>query len=78
MPVTVGPVRASEVPFWDSCAATFSKNISESSIALFNSMAHVNLTSDPTIWVELASLLVSVINDGVGTIHAYKQNHATV
>ena len=43
---------------------------SRPSIAEFNSTVQVKITSDPiVIWLELAALLLRVINDGVGTIH---------
>ena len=67
VPVTIGVVRVSGVPFLDSCASTISKNISEPSIAEFNSTVHVSSTSDPTIWIPSATLLVNVIVDEVGT-----------
>ena len=74
VPVTVGPVRASGAPSLESCTSTLNKNISDSNIAGFNTIAHVNVTSDPVVRMELASLLVSEIDDGVGTIVLYVCN----
>ena len=60
VPVTVGPVRGSGFLSLNSCVSTVSKNISESSIAGFNSTAHVSLTSDPIIRIDLAFSLLLV------------------
>ena len=75
VPVTVGSVRASGAPSLDSRTSTLNKNISDSSTAGFNTTVHVSVTLDPVVWMELASLLVSAIDDGVGTIVLYV--HAT-
>ena len=75
VPVTIGPVRASGVPFLDSCASTTSKNISEPNIAEFNSTEQVKITRDPTIWMKLGTLLVNMIEDGVGTTNNYYNNN---
>ena len=53
VPVTVGPVKVSGVPFLDSCASTISKTISESVIAEFSIILQVKVTSDPIISTEL-------------------------
>ena len=53
VPVTVGPVRGSGVPFLDSCASIVSKNISEFCIARFSFTTHVNIISEPIVWMEV-------------------------
>ena len=65
--VTVGPVRVSGVPSLDSCASTISKKISEATIAEFNSKVQVKVTLEPRSKRELWSLIIKVMEDGVGT-----------
>ena len=47
VPVTVGPVRGSGVPFLDSCASIVSKNISESSQSLSQRSKTRTSVADP-------------------------------
>ena len=67
MPVTTGPIRASGVLSLESCASTVTRKISEPNIAIFNFTVQVSITSDPTIWRELDTLLANVILEEVGT-----------
>ena len=77
MPVTVGPVRVSGVPFLNSCASTVSKKISEATTAGFNSKVHAKVTLEPRIGrdIEVWSLLVSVMEDGVGTLDIIRRKY---
>ena len=71
VPVTIGPFRASGVPSLVNCVSTTNKNISEPSIAECNFTEHVNVISDPIIWLKLVLLLVKATEDGVGTTGPY-------
>ena len=71
LPVTVGPVRVNGVPSLDSCTSTINEKISEATIAEFNSNVHIRVKSEPRIRreLELRPILVSVMEDGVGTLY---------
>ena len=66
VPVTVGPVRASGVPFLDSCASTISNERSDCETAGLNSTVQINSTLVPVLGIGLG-LLVTITEDGSGT-----------
>ena len=68
VPVTVTRGKANEVPSLDSCTSTINKAFSDPVIAEFNTKMQMKVTSDSTTACAAALLVVSVREDGVGTI----------
>ena len=55
-------------PFLDSCTSTISNETSEATIAKLNTKVQVKVMPVPTVTMSELLLLVSVREDGVGTI----------
>lgn len=71
VPVTVMLGKANEVPSLDSCTFTINKAFSDLVITEFNINVQMKVTSDPTTACAASLLVVSVREDGVGTIYIY-------
>ena len=77
VPVTVGPVRFSGVPFLDSCANTVSNESSDSITAGPNSTVQVTVTVD-TQRTMVSGLLVTVTDCGSGTVELECEYHTAI
>ena len=75
MPVTVGPLRVSGVPSLDSCASTVSSERSDATITELNTKVQVKVTPVPTVTMSELPLLVSIREEGVGTIQTQIYNN---